>query len=89
MSLHVVILAAGQSKRMLSALPKALHTLAGKPLLEHVVTTARTLNPSSITVVYGHQGQLLREQLAHLDVQWIEQTQQLGTGHAALQALPH
>ena len=56
MAINVVILAAGQGKRMKSALPKVLHCLAGKPLLAHVIDTARTLKPGRICVVYGHGG---------------------------------
>lgn len=88
MSLNIVILAAGQGKRMKSRLPKVLHKLAGKSLLEHVVDTAKTLNPNNIFIIYGHGGDQVREQLKHLSVTWIEQTQQLGTGHAVAQAIP-
>ncbi len=90
MTLSIVILAAGQGKRMHSQLPKVLHKLAGKPLLEHVTQTALTLAPTQTPIViYGHQGDILRHHLAHLNVQWVEQTEQLGTGHALQQALPH
>lgn len=88
MLLNIVILAAGQGKRMKSRLPKVLHKLAGKSLLEHVVDTAQTLNPKNIFIIYGHGGDQVREQLKHLSVTWIEQTQQLGTGHAVAQAIP-
>ncbi len=89
MALSIVILAAGQGKRMHSQTPKVLHRLAGKTLLEHVVQTAIQLQPAqSPTVIYGHQGEVVRHALANLNVTWIEQTQQLGTGHAVLQALP-
>jgi bifunctional UDP-N-acetylglucosamine pyrophosphorylase/glucosamine-1-phosphate N-acetyltransferase len=89
MTLSTVILAAGQGKRMHSELPKVLHRLAGKPLLEHVVSTANQLDSvSGPIVIYGHQGERVRHNLAHLNVTWIEQTEQLGTGHALLQALP-
>ncbi|HID48325.1 MAG TPA: bifunctional N-acetylglucosamine-1-phosphate uridyltransferase/glucosamine-1-phosphate acetyltransferase, partial [Chromatiales bacterium] len=64
--MNVIILAAGQGTRMKSALPKVLHPLAGRPLLEHVVDTARGLNPARIIVVYGHGGEQVREELAHL-----------------------
>ncbi len=87
-NLAVVILAAGQGTRMCSALPKVLHTLAGKPLLEHVVCYAESLDPGSIHVVYGHGGEQVRERLSHLQVNWVLQEQQLGTGHAVEQALP-
>lgn len=88
MSLHVVILAAGQGKRMYSTTPKVLHTLAGKSMLEHVVDTARALNPEMIHVVIGHGGELIKEALPGLPVQWVMQAEQWGTGHAVLQALP-
>jgi bifunctional UDP-N-acetylglucosamine pyrophosphorylase/glucosamine-1-phosphate N-acetyltransferase len=92
-SLNVVVLAAGQGKRMYSALPKVLHPLAGKALLAHVLDTARTLAPQSICVVYGHGGDAVRKafgdgQYASADLAWAKQEPQLGTGHALLQALP-
>lgn len=88
MSLSIVILAAGQGKRMQSQLPKVLHNLAGKSLLEHVVSTAEHFQTTQDPlVVYGHQGSIVQERLPKLKVTWIEQTQQLGTGHAVLQAL--
>lgn len=88
MPLSVVILAAGQGTRMRSALPKVLHTLAGRPLLQHVIRTALQLQPQHIHVVYGHGGERVREALAREPVQWVEQAEQLGTGHALAQALP-
>jgi bifunctional UDP-N-acetylglucosamine pyrophosphorylase / glucosamine-1-phosphate N-acetyltransferase len=88
MKLAVVILAAGQGKRMKSDLPKVLQPLAGVPLLGHVVSRARALNPSSMHVVYGHGGDAVREALAKEDLQWALQAQQLGTGHAVMQAMP-
>lgn len=89
MAIQVVILAAGQGKRMYSNHPKVLHHLAGKPLLQHVIDTALCISkqPSPI-VVSGHQSDILQVALAHHDVRWIEQQEQLGTGHALLQALP-
>lgn len=87
-ALNVVILAAGQGKRMRSALPKVLHPLAGKPLLGHVLDTARELGAARICVVYGHGGEQVREALAAPDIVWAKQEPQLGTGHAVLQALP-
>ncbi len=87
MSLNIVILAAGQGKRMHSKLPKVLHHLAGKPLLAHIVNTAQQLNPAKIFIIYGHGGEQVQAQLGDLPVQWIEQTQQLGTGHALKQAM--
>ncbi|MFA7280615.1 MAG: bifunctional UDP-N-acetylglucosamine diphosphorylase/glucosamine-1-phosphate N-acetyltransferase GlmU, partial [Sterolibacterium sp.] len=86
--MNVVILAAGQGKRMFSALPKVLQPLAGKPLLAHVLAIARALKPHLICVVYGHGGEQVREALAAPDLQWVKQEPQLGTGHALLQALP-
>jgi bifunctional UDP-N-acetylglucosamine pyrophosphorylase/glucosamine-1-phosphate N-acetyltransferase len=89
MNLAVVILAAGQGKRMKSDLPKVLQPLAGVPLLGHVVSRARALNPSSIHVVYGHGGAAVREVLAKENLQWALQAEQLGTGHAVMQAMPN
>jgi bifunctional UDP-N-acetylglucosamine pyrophosphorylase / glucosamine-1-phosphate N-acetyltransferase len=89
MKLAVVILAAGQGKRMKSDLPKVLQPLAGVPLLSHVVSRARTLNPSSMHVVYGHGGAAVREVLAKENLQWALQAEQLGTGHAVMQAMPN
>jgi bifunctional UDP-N-acetylglucosamine pyrophosphorylase / glucosamine-1-phosphate N-acetyltransferase len=86
--LHVVILAAGQGKRMKSRLPKVLHRLAGRTLFEHAVAAARQLNPAVVHAVFGHGGQQLREAHAALDVQWVEQREQHGTGHAVEQAIP-
>ena len=88
MALSIIILAAGQGTRMVSAMPKVLHGIAGKPLLEHVVETASQLPDAQITVVYGHGGNQVPEQLAHLAVNWVEQAEQLGTGHAVMQAMP-
>ena len=87
--LQVVILAAGQGKRMHSDLPKVLHPLAGRPLLAHTLDTARLLAPQHICVVIGHGADLVRERLRDPDVVWAVQGQQLGTGHAVMQALPH
>ncbi|WP_131782206.1 bifunctional UDP-N-acetylglucosamine diphosphorylase/glucosamine-1-phosphate N-acetyltransferase GlmU [Legionella gresilensis] len=89
MSLEIIILAAGQGKRMYSAKPKVLHTLAGLPLLQHVITTAQQLKPAAIHIVYGHGGEQVKQELGNLEVNWILQDQQLGTGHAVKQALPH
>ena len=84
----VVILAAGQGKRMNSDLPKVLQPLAGKPLLHHVVTTARLLAPAAIHVVHGHGGERVLESLKNEPVSLIRQAEQLGTGHAMMQAAP-
>jgi len=88
MKLSVIILAAGQGTRMRSQQPKVLHAIAGKSMLERVVNTAQQLNPQEIFVIYGYQGNLLRARLAHLNVTWVEQKEQLGTGHAVMQATP-
>lgn len=87
-NLNVVILAAGQGKRMRSDLPKVLHKLAALPLLGHVIATARSLKPSHICVVYGHGGEQVHAAFPDADLKWAEQREQLGTGHAVLQALP-
>ena len=87
--MNVVILAAGLGKRMHSDLPKVLHPLAGKPLLAHVLATARSLKPGVICVVYGHGGERVRSALDQADLIWARQEPQLGTGHALAQALPH
>ena len=86
--MNIVILAAGQGKRMHSNLPKVLHPVAGKPLAQHVIDTARQLAPEKLIVVYGHGGEMVRATLAAADIAWAEQAQQLGTGHAVAQALP-
>lgn len=88
MPLSVIILAAGQGKRMHSDLPKVLQPLGGTTLLEHVVSSAASLKPDAIHVVYGHGGERVPAALAHLEVRWALQAQQLGTGHAVMQALP-
>jgi bifunctional UDP-N-acetylglucosamine pyrophosphorylase / glucosamine-1-phosphate N-acetyltransferase len=87
-SLQVVILAAGQGKRMHSDLPKVVHPLAGRPLLAHVIDTARRLAPRRLCVVVGHGAQAVRDRLGDAPVSWAVQEQQLGTGHAVVQALP-
>jgi bifunctional UDP-N-acetylglucosamine pyrophosphorylase/glucosamine-1-phosphate N-acetyltransferase len=97
MPLSVVILAAGQGKRMNSDLPKVLQPLAGRPLLQHVLRTARALEPDNIYVVYGHRGAEVQAALAdagvaqvsiaQVNIEWILQADQLGTGHAVMQAM--
>ena len=87
MQLSVVILAAGLGKRMNSDLPKVLQPLAGEPLLQHVIGTARTLNPSNIYVVYGHGGAQVQAALHEEPLEWVLQADQLGTGHAVMQAM--
>jgi len=87
--LHVVILAAGEGKRMKSARPKVLQPVAGRPMLAHVIATARSLGAAGIHVVYGHGGDQVRAAFADQpDLHWAEQAQQLGTGHALQQAMP-
>ncbi|MCQ4272377.1 bifunctional UDP-N-acetylglucosamine diphosphorylase/glucosamine-1-phosphate N-acetyltransferase GlmU [Pseudomonas kuykendallii] len=88
MSLEVVILAAGQGTRMRSALPKVLHPVAGKPMLGHVIDSARQLQPQGIHVVIGHGADAVRERLAAEDLDFVMQREQLGTGHAVAQAAP-
>lgn len=86
--MNVVILAAGMGKRMHSSLPKVLHLLAGKPLLAHVIETARSLEPSRLIVVYGHGGEKVPQALNAPDMSFVLQEPQLGTGHAVQQAAP-
>jgi len=92
--MNVVILAAGMGKRMQSALPKVLHPLAGKPLLQHVIDTARRLSPSKLCVIYGHGGAAVPEMVGKLAldsgaaIDTALQQPQLGTGHAVMQAVP-
>jgi bifunctional UDP-N-acetylglucosamine pyrophosphorylase / glucosamine-1-phosphate N-acetyltransferase len=87
--MNVVILAAGMGKRMQSALPKVLHPLAGKPLLSHVVDTARALSPSRVCIIYGHGGEMVPQRIGAPDLSFAKQEPQLGTGHAVMQAVPH
>ncbi len=87
--LNIVILAAGKGKRMHSDLPKVLHKLAGRPLLQHVLDTARALKPAKLCVVCGRGKDALPEQFKGADVVLVRQEPQLGTGHALKQALPH
>jgi len=86
--MNIVILAAGQGKRMHSNLPKVLHPLAGKALVSHVIDTARSLSPRRLCLVYGHGGDVVRAALDAPDLAWALQEPQLGTGHAVQQALP-
>ena len=85
--LHVVILAAGQGKRMRSSLPKVLHLLAGRPLLSHVAEAANSLGAARVHVVHGHGGGSVREVMAAVRVEWVDQREQLGTGHAVALAM--
>ncbi|MGO1000427.1 bifunctional UDP-N-acetylglucosamine diphosphorylase/glucosamine-1-phosphate N-acetyltransferase GlmU [Lysobacter sp. CA196] len=87
--LHIVILAAGEGKRMKSATAKVLQKIAGRPMLAHVIDTARALRPAGIHVVYGHGGEQVRAAFeGQDDLHWAEQQQRLGTGHAVQQAMP-
>lgn len=88
-SLSVVILAAGKGTRMYSDLPKVLHPLAGKPMVQHVIDTALKLGAQNVHLVYGHGGDLLKEKLSDQPLNWVLQAEQLGTGHAMQQAAPH
>ena len=86
--MNVVILAAGHGKRMHSDTPKVLHALAGRPLLAHVIGTAKSLSPSAVVVVYGHGGESVRDAIGAAGLDWVKQEPQLGTGHAVQQAVP-
>ena len=88
MALHVIILAAGKGTRMRSSLPKVLHPVAGRPMVSHVIATARQLNADKIHLVYGHGGEVMQAKLNEADVEWVLQAEQLGTGHAVAQATP-
>ena len=87
--MNIVILAAGLGRRMRSDLPKVLHPIAGKPMLAHVLDTARQLGKAKICVVHGHGGEQVRAALDAPDLAWALQEPQLGTGHAVMQALPY
>lgn len=88
MPTSIVVLAAGKGKRMCSALPKVLHPVGGRPMLDHVLDTARQLDPEQLIVVYGHGGEAVRTVLAeNADILWVEQNPQLGTGHAVQQCI--
>ncbi|EEG10163.1 bifunctional UDP-N-acetylglucosamine diphosphorylase/glucosamine-1-phosphate N-acetyltransferase GlmU [Pseudogulbenkiania ferrooxidans] len=86
--LSIVILAAGKGKRMYSSLPKVLHPIGGEPMLARVIRTARSLDPETLVVVYGHGGDKVRAVIGETAVSWAEQAEQLGTGHALKMALP-
>jgi bifunctional UDP-N-acetylglucosamine pyrophosphorylase/glucosamine-1-phosphate N-acetyltransferase len=87
--LEVIILAAGKGSRMRSTLPKVLHTLAGRPLLQHVIERALELQSVKTHVVYGHGGESVPQALSQFAIDWVEQREQLGTGHAVEQVMPH
>lgn len=89
MSLSAVILAAGKGTRMRSSLPKVLHPIAQKPMVSHVIDSARALNTDRIMLVYGFGGDELKQQIVGDDLLYVEQAEQLGTGHAVAQANPH
>ena len=89
MKLRVVILAAGKGTRMRSDLPKVLHKVANKPMVEHVIDTARSLKPEAINLIYGHGGEQLQKTIQGEDLTWVEQREQLGTGHAVQQVIPY
>jgi len=86
MDIKTIILAAGQGTRMRSNMPKVLHKVADRALLHHVYDTSTQLDNNSIVIIYGHGGELVKEQLSGLEAEWVEQKQQLGTGHAVQQA---
>jgi bifunctional UDP-N-acetylglucosamine pyrophosphorylase/glucosamine-1-phosphate N-acetyltransferase len=88
-TLNIAILAAGRGKRMHSEKPKVLHRLAGKPLLCHVLDTARALSPNKICIIFGHGGEVVRQAIGDPALTWVQQEPQLGTGHALMQALPY
>ncbi len=87
--LNIVILAAGKGTRMHSNKPKVLHEIGGKPILAHVIDCAKSLNPQKIIVVYGYGGEIVREAFAYENINWVNQAEQLGTGHAVQQAVPY
>ena len=89
MSIKTIILAAGQGTRMRSARPKVLHEIADKALLQHVYETSLSLANNEIYIIYGHGGETVKHTLSNLNAGWIEQKQQLGTGHAVQQAIHH
>lgn len=88
MDLSIVVLAAGQGTRMKSSKPKVLHPIGGKPMLDHVLTTARALNPAQIIIVYGYGGDAIKHAFSAPDLTWVEQVKQRGTGDAVAKALP-
>ncbi|MBU4682260.1 bifunctional UDP-N-acetylglucosamine diphosphorylase/glucosamine-1-phosphate N-acetyltransferase GlmU [Cedecea davisae] len=87
-AMSVVILAAGKGTRMYSDLPKVLHTLAGKPMVQHVIDAANKLGAQRVNLVYGHGGELLKQTLSDDSLNWVLQAEQLGTGHAMQMAAP-
>jgi bifunctional UDP-N-acetylglucosamine pyrophosphorylase/glucosamine-1-phosphate N-acetyltransferase len=89
MTFSVVVLAAGKGTRMKSSLPKVLHPIGGKPMVQHIVDTVNKLGATNIHVIYGHGREQLQNKLSHNDLSWCLQEQQLGTGHAVQQAIPY
>lgn len=87
--LNIVILAAGKGTRMHSSKPKVLHEVGAKAILAHVIDCAKQLNPSKIVVVYGYGGEVVKEAFSHENITWVNQVEQLGTGHAVQQAAPY
>jgi bifunctional UDP-N-acetylglucosamine pyrophosphorylase/glucosamine-1-phosphate N-acetyltransferase len=89
MAFSVVILAAGKGTRMKSALPKVLHPIGGKPMVQRIIDTVNQLGASKVNIIYGHGGEMLKEALQHNELNWCLQAEQLGTGHAVQQAVPN
>ena len=89
MTFSAVILAAGKGTRMKSSLPKVLHPIGGKPMVQHIIDTVRQIGATNINLIYGHGGEQLQQTLAHNQLNWCLQAEQLGTGHAVQQAVPH
>ncbi|MDP5041319.1 MAG: bifunctional UDP-N-acetylglucosamine diphosphorylase/glucosamine-1-phosphate N-acetyltransferase GlmU [Paraglaciecola sp.] len=88
MTCSVVILAAGKGTRMKSTLPKVLHPIGGKPMVQHIIDTVKQVGATNINLVYGHGADQLQQALAHNELNWCLQAEQLGTGHAVQQAAP-
>ena len=89
MSLNVVILAAGKGTRMRSNLPKVLHPVAKRPMVQHVIDTAKQLAAREIQLVYGFGGDVLQQRISESEINWVLQAEQKGTGHAVDQARDH
>lgn len=89
MAFSVVILAAGKGTRMKSSLPKVLHPIGGKPMVQRIIDTVNTLGARSINLIYGHGAEQLQQTLSHNAINWCLQAEQLGTGHAVQQAVPN
>lgn len=89
MALSVVILAAGKGTRMRSSIPKVLHSIAHKPMVQHVIDAAKALNAESLNIVYGFGGEQLQQTIQDDALTWALQSEQLGTGHAVQQAMPY